>query len=242
MFARLLIVVVLMHLTFCNALLTPAPKLKAAFSNQKIKDVKIQKEGDIVDVHFEDGTAFAYHSLWLRDACRDDKHVVPGVGERELTATAAMLMDPVGMKATKCTVTPEGGLCVEWNDGQKMIADTPNSITDSTFTPSFLRSYADIVAKPIDTGASPRSIEDCEWIRPYTGYPDASAPKPENLNLWGNDQIEAGKFSFRRYKHSEAFGQNLGKYAFVCVRSLHDAYFDRFRPHNLTLQTLSLAL
>ena len=55
---------------------TPA----VSFANVIAKD-------EVVDVSFTDGSTFRFHSLWLRDACRDAHHVAAQAGEKILTAT-----------------------------------------------------------------------------------------------------------------------------------------------------------
>ena len=42
--------------------------------------------GKEAEIRFGDGSAFAFHALWLRDSCRDAAHV-EGEGERVLAAS-----------------------------------------------------------------------------------------------------------------------------------------------------------
>lgn len=175
----------------------------------RVKDFAVHSDGKLVDMHFSDGTAYTYHALWLRDACRDVNHVVANVGERQLTATAAMLETPEQLAVKSVDVSESGDVKIEWNSGLSMIDSIENTVQYSTFSSNFLRLYADVVAKPIKTNDKSHKKEEMEWLRPYTGYPDACAPKPSMINLWTNTDRKAGKFEFQRFQYSDAIAKNL---------------------------------
>ena len=152
-------------------------------SASKVTSANILDGGKTVRVQFDDKSCFAFHALWLRDACRDDHHVVRVAGERQLTATAAMLAKPDDLVATSIDMTEDGGLTVRWGGDGTMVGGVDNSVEDSTFTSAFLHSYADVVAKPLAAKPAPWRRPDLEWLRPYTGYPDAQAPLPGSTRL-----------------------------------------------------------
>ena len=144
--------------------------------------------GKHVQVYFADGSAYNFHSLWLRDACRDDEHVVGGAGERYLTATP---VGPSGVRAcslvaTGVRVCDDGLLHIRWGDESfgphEMAADPPRS---SRFPASFLRTYAELVAQPLAAGT--RSLtphDDLAFLTPYSGFPSARAPADDEVQLW----------------------------------------------------------
>jgi len=159
--------------------------------------------GKYVEVHFDDGAAYRFHSLWLRDACRDEEHVVGGAGERYLTAT------PVGpsgvsaenVRAASAEVGADGGLRVTWNDASlgphEMAADPPRV---SRFRTDFLRMYAEVVGEKLAAGARSSSAvhEDLAFLTPYSGFPSARAPKAEEMRLW-----KAADFAVPTFDYTE---------------------------------------
>ena len=172
-------------------------------SSSKVMGAEIVDDGKTVRVQFEDKSTFAFHSLWLRDACRDDRHVVKVAGERQLTATAAMLATPASLVATSLKVTEDGGLTVWWGGDSTMVGGVDNTVGDSVFTSAFLHAYADVVAKPLTPKPTAGKREDLEWLRPYTGYPDAKAPLPGTTTPWTNADIEAKRFQFTTMQYDD---------------------------------------
>jgi hypothetical protein len=180
-------------------------------TQNKVTTAQITNGGKLVEVQFVDGSVFAFHALWLRDSCRDDAHVVACAGERQLTATAAMISSPETIVAKALTVSSEGDLTITWDGDESRVGGVENSITESSFKGNFLRSYAEIVAKPMDAHTKEISLqqEDFEWLRPYTGYPSAKAPRRDTVNYWKNSEIESGKFKITTFDYKDATETNL---------------------------------
>ena len=185
--------------------------LKPTLTESKVKSAQIEGNGKLVEVQFVDGSIFAFHALWLRDSCRDDAHVVACAGERQLTATAAMISSPESIIAKSLTISAEGDLKIEWDGDESRVGGVENTITESFFKGNFLRSYAEIVAKPMDAHSEAASLqqEDFEWLRPYTGYPDAKAPRRDSVNYWKNAEIQSGKFKITTFNYADATETNL---------------------------------
>ena len=148
----------------------------------------VSADGKTVDVSFDDGSAFRFHSLWLRDACRDSEHVAGHAGERYLTATP---VGPSGVRpdrlaAKEATVGGDGLLHISWTEdsfgAHEMAADPPR---DSTFPSDFLRTYAssaaECLAQPtvMEAEAPPPADADFAFLAPYTGFRGARAPAPK---------------------------------------------------------------
>jgi alpha-ketoglutarate-dependent taurine dioxygenase len=190
---------------------TVTQNLNPSITQAKVRSAKVVNQGKLVEIEFVDGSAFAFHALWLRDACRDDAHVVACAGERQLTATAAMISSPHSILAKSLLVSADGDLQVKWDGDETRIGGVENSITESVFRGNFLRSYAEIVGKPLDSATMKESLlqDDFEWLRPYTGYPDAKAPRRDTVNYWKNSDIQAGKFEISTFKYEDANESNL---------------------------------
>ena len=157
--------------------------------------------GAHVEVFFADGAAYRFHSLWLRDACRDDEHVAGHAGERYLTATP---VGPSGVRAgqllaTSAHVCADGMLQVAWNDesycSHEMAFDPPRA---SKFQPAFLRAYAELVAQQLAIGAPSSSAvqDDLAFLTPYSGFPSARAPADDEIRLWRADEFDVPTFNF----------------------------------------------
>eukprot|EP00596_Hydrurales_sp_CCMP1899_P001977 CAMPEP_0119037486 /NCGR_PEP_ID=MMETSP1177-20130426/5863_1 /TAXON_ID=2985 /ORGANISM="Ochromonas sp, Strain CCMP1899" /LENGTH=498 /DNA_ID=CAMNT_0006998813 /DNA_START=118 /DNA_END=1615 /DNA_ORIENTATION=- len=187
--------------------MSPYPQLTEA----RVKQAQIIADGKLVEISFVDGSIFAFHALWLRDSCKDKEHVVAEAGERQLTATAAMIASPAALKAKSLTVSPEGDLVIQWDEDNTRIGGVENTVVNSIFKGNFLRSYAEIVAKPMDSSTKDACLreEQFEWLRPYTGYPDAKAPKPSSIHLWKNADIQSGKWKMTTYNYEDANPSNL---------------------------------
>lgn len=186
-----------------DALSATAPKRALSFG---ISEIEPTNDGKSIKITFEDSpdTSYLFHSLWLRDACRDENHVVGGgVGERILGATPLLTCNIKELKATGAVVfnndsnaSSEDDMKVEitWNDA----SSTPTS----TFDISFLREYADVAAQRITEGEQsqmPRTNEqenEMSWLKPYTGF--INAPAPSNSMLWSRETAD-----FPRFQHDE---------------------------------------
>ena len=160
--------------------------------------------GPYVDVTFADGVAYRFHSLWLRDACRDEDHVVGGAGERYLTATP---VGPSGVQATNVLATSakvgdDGLLHIAWNDesssaAHEMAADPPRA---SRFPTDFLRTYGEVVGEKLSAASAseepPVVHDDLAFLTPYSGFPSARAPNDEEMNLWKAAEFEPQSFDY----------------------------------------------
>eukprot|EP00316_Scyphosphaera_apsteinii_P004387 CAMPEP_0119313676 /NCGR_PEP_ID=MMETSP1333-20130426/29989_1 /TAXON_ID=418940 /ORGANISM="Scyphosphaera apsteinii, Strain RCC1455" /LENGTH=483 /DNA_ID=CAMNT_0007318573 /DNA_START=83 /DNA_END=1534 /DNA_ORIENTATION=+ len=159
----------------------------------------IEDSGRRLAVHFSDGFKCRFHSLWLRDACRDEMHVVQDAGERLLTAT------PVGpsgvcpdrLRASSAELSDPGGseLRVIWN-ADSILPSRDSELdppTASTFQANFLRSYAEVVAETIEPSTLSDGVaasllkDDLAWLRPFSGFKDTPAQPAEEMHLWRND-------------------------------------------------------
>ena len=185
--------------------------LNPLLTQAKVKTAQLQSNGKLVEINFADGSTYTFHALWLRDSCRDDAHVVACAGERQLTATAAMISRPETISAKSLSVTANGDLLINWEGDETRIGGVENSVTESIFKGNFLRSYAEIVAKPMTKTTEETTLiqEDFEWLRPYTGYPDAKAPRRDTVNYWRNEEIQSGKFNILTFKYEDANESNL---------------------------------
>lgn len=195
----------------------PPASSPPAFFSPRVSKVTPSSDGTAVDVRFsssdgdDDGetktttTTYRFHSLWLRDACRDARHVVGnGVGERILTSTPVAGSCDVGnVKALDAESSDDGGeVTIRWNGA--------SSTEASTYDADFLWEYADIVARSSNAAAAdaaenaedakPVEENEMSWLKPYTGYPHA--PAPLNPKLWTNENENDG-VEFVRFDHDE---------------------------------------
>jgi len=153
--------------------------------------------GSQVDIRFTDGAAYRFHGLWLRDACRDQRHVHQESTERVLEASPVVSgVSPLGCTPAGLEVK-HGVLSIKWGES--------DVVPESTFEPEFLRAYAKLVAKPLDgTQETASSSEDTDWVKPYDGVSNAGI-KSENMVLWKND----GKTDIPSFTHASlAEGDN----------------------------------
>lgn len=131
-----------------------------------------------VDLSFGDGSAFRFHSLWLRDSCRDQSHIMADAGERILSTSPVV----IGLRnpRVKEAFAEIDKLHVHWEDA---------SVKCSTFSGEFLRSYAHKVAKPLNEIAINEDIiaeTGDEWLSPYGEFPITKAPSSDSMHLWGS--------------------------------------------------------
>lgn len=116
-----------------------SPSIAPRDLSSALSKVESRNDGKQIAVTFEDGSSYLFHSLWLRDACRDLNHVVPSVGERQLTATAAMLGNPEDLSVKELLVAEDGqSMDIVWDNRCEMIEEE-NSVWQSTFTASMPR-------------------------------------------------------------------------------------------------------
>ena len=197
--------IVLASTALSAAALVPTTPAKPPFVSKIAAAAVIGAEGKTVDITFVDGSAFRFHSLWLRDACRDDEHVAGHAGERYLTATP---VGPSGVRpdllgAKEATVGSDGSLLhISWTDASfgdhEMAADPPRA---STFPSEFLRTYAssaaECLAQPTVKEAkapAPTANGEFTFLAPYSGFPGARAPAADEISLWRADELEVPVF------------------------------------------------
>jgi hypothetical protein len=89
-------------------------------------------------------------------------------------------VNPDGVAPESVTVK-SGTLSVQWG------ANDP--VKESTFEASFLRAYADMVAKPIEACAEPEKPApmDTDWLAPYDPTKTVGQNANGNMQLWKND-------------------------------------------------------
>lgn len=160
-----------------------------------VNAVSIEGDGATIAVRFEDGLHCRFHSLWLRDACRDDEHVAHFAGERLLTATP---VGPSGVRINELRAISadhsNDGRKVEltWSEssiGPHELAVDPPLV--STFPAAFLRSYAELVAETIeaadDSTTAAALTDDLAWLTPFSGFDGAPAQARASMHVWPND-------------------------------------------------------
>jgi hypothetical protein len=167
----------------------------------KVSNAIAVQDGKIVSVSFSDGSIYDFHSLWLRDACRDANHVAAEAGERILTATPIVGARANGqsitfdnLQATSIDILDDGTkISVHWNEDWK-----------SDFDVDFLRRYALVgvaqCTKEADATTSSSTGTNHHhqgewnekdniptWLEPFTGFPDARAVKDYEITSWKQD-------------------------------------------------------
>eukprot|EP00971_Amphidinium_carterae_P346005 6487250-Amphidinium_carterae.1 len=152
--------------------------------------------GAHVDFEFEDGTAFRFHSLWLRDACRDAAYVSAAAGERLLAHTAVAMPQQTlkQLQALHAYIGDDGETVrVEWSDSSSPV---------SSYSSAFLRSYAEKVAKPLtrSPGTSSPAALPGDWLLPYCGVAHAKAPSASTMNLWSAKEAD---FDLKYVSHND---------------------------------------
>ena len=139
-------------------------------SSKRPTIISASHDKDTVDVQFSDNSAFRFHTIWLRDACRDEHFVKTAAGERILHKT--LLVEGIdGVEATDVSIREDSRLEVQLANSQIC-----------SFDPQILRAYAPTVAKRLSDPSGFTGKDPLDWLRPYTGIPGAPAPK--NLDLW----------------------------------------------------------
>jgi len=152
----------------CQRVAARPQSTRASFDS--VLQAKIGPAG-CVDLCFHDGAAFRFHALWLRDACRTDVFV-NAASERILGKTLLVQGCPADLHATSAQTTADGGLRVDFSDGNS-----------GKFDAHFLRSYAGTVAHGLG-GESRRPLVETDWLKPYCGFPDVRSPGKAQVNLW----------------------------------------------------------
>eukprot|EP00471_Norrisiella_sphaerica_P013368 CAMPEP_0184492104 /NCGR_PEP_ID=MMETSP0113_2-20130426/22309_1 /TAXON_ID=91329 /ORGANISM="Norrisiella sphaerica, Strain BC52" /LENGTH=513 /DNA_ID=CAMNT_0026876755 /DNA_START=96 /DNA_END=1637 /DNA_ORIENTATION=- len=161
----------------------------------KVVDAAATEGGHQVDITFDDGARYRFHALWLRDACRGEKSVDSISGERYLDAT------PIGPYSSVYTNSihanevgvVEGNLIVHWTEN--------DSVKATVMRGDVLRSYADIVAQPmeaVEQAEETVSTSSLNWLLPYTGFSDAKAPRQDTIRPWNSQTA-----NFKLYDHDE---------------------------------------
>jgi trimethyllysine dioxygenase len=87
---------------------------------------------------------------------------------------------PTGITPSSVQVKA-GALSINWGEN--------DPVKESTFEPEFLRAYAKLVAKPLETAGAepaPKKDTDTDWVKPYDGLSKAGI-KSENMVLLKND-------------------------------------------------------
>jgi len=151
---------------------------------------RAQAQGRYIDVEFQDGNAYRFHAIWLRDACRDATHVSAAAGERILSNAAVVTGCQETISASELCVE-DGVMRVQWDDGKS---------PESSFDADFLRTHAKLVAAPLTETSGPTSPVpvDVEWLRPYCFFRGGEAPPPGALRLWAGagDDFRPREFKF----------------------------------------------
>lgn len=157
-------------------------------------------EGPNVNLSFKDGATYRFHALWLHDACRDPSYVSKAAGERILAMDPVVTQCPAGLMPKTISIEDSGMLRISWDN---------ENLADSTFDGEFLRTYAPIVGKKLNTveeTADPVEV-DVSWLRPYSGFPGTQAPDVSQMRLWKNDlNVLFGRYSYPSLKNA---GVNL---------------------------------
>lgn len=139
-----------------------------------------------VEVEFADATRFKFHNMWLRDSCRDTSHVQHS-SERVLDASPLIGgMQTADIKALH--VQEDGSLEVDWAEGV---------VPTSNFDPSFLRAYADVAGKPLESPSEAAAPVD-DFFDYLDGNKTPRGKSREELNLWKND----GEFKIPRFDYN----------------------------------------
>jgi len=89
-------------------------------------------------------------------------------------------VNPEGVAPESVTVK-SGALSVKWG---------PNDpVPESSFEPSFLRAYADLVAKPLEPCSEPEPLAPIEtdWLAPYDATQKVGMNANGHIQLWKND-------------------------------------------------------
>lgn len=167
------------YLPFTLLINSPGHKLHATVERPSVVSTlserttitSVSYNKDTVDVQFADDSSFRFHTMWLRDACRDDEFVKTAAGEKILHKT--LLVEGIdGVHAIDASIGEGNRLEVQLANNQKC-----------SFDPEMLRAYAPTVAKVLTKQTIVSDVKDpLRWLRPYTGIPGAPAPK--NLDLW----------------------------------------------------------
>lgn len=131
---------------------------------------KSSREAEIL---FGDGSTFCFHSLWLRDACRDTSHV-EAQSERKLSASPLVTRLPLSVGIKQITVENAGQLSVEWDCGE---------LKRSTFEAGFLRALAPLAGRQLTELPAPEKSSG-SWFEFLNGKGDAPFPEESELTLW----------------------------------------------------------
>jgi alpha-ketoglutarate-dependent taurine dioxygenase len=186
-----------------------------------VKDVSLTEcrpleGGRSVALGFSDGTKFQFSGLWLRDSCRNPSLVCEAAGERILDKIPFSTGGRGIVAEAKVASTSAEKLEVNWADESDVV---------STFDAGFLRQYAEAVAKDLakdpddcyakDGGKSEHAASDrWRWLQPYQGFAGSKAPVQGEVDLWKNEQREAGD-QFLHWDFNELVSSDEANLAFL---------------------------
>ena len=168
----------------------------------RVKQGQIVNDGEAVDITFNDGSAFRFHSFWLRDACRDDNHLLPSM-ERNVGASPVVAGIDASVKAQSIEMLSGGRhVKVEW----------PGSdvVSVSSFSALVLRAYAPRVAMALDRecGTWVQPSESMgptnAWLDPFdSSIEPPRAMDPSSLLFLSNRQQDVDRVPFAPYSWVE---------------------------------------
>ena len=158
----------------------------SASSGARVVAAKAADTSREAEVRFGDGSAFLFHALWLRDACRDAAHV-EAQSERVLTASPLVSRLPHSVGIKRIATEDDGrSIVVEWDHGD---------VERSTFEAGFLRALAPRAGKQLapadadadadaDAAAPKGGAAVGGWFEFLNGKHDTPVPPPSELGLW----------------------------------------------------------
>ncbi len=188
----------------------------------QLSSAELNENGKIITLSFSDGSKYNFHSLWLRDACRDENHVSAAAGERILTSTPVVgaiekTVTYDALRASNAEIMKDGKeLVLSWEN-----SNGGTSTKEGVFKVDFLKRYAlGGVAQCLEKGNDDSKSEGSAnveveepwnyqddipaWLEPYTGFPEARATLPDERISWNEFQVEEdGCVKFKRYQHKD---------------------------------------
>lgn len=143
----------------------------------RFKSIELVDDGESFDIAFNDGSAFRFHSIWLRDACRDEKHLLPSM-ERNVNISAVVAGVPANVKAQSMQVDSEMDcLTIHWPGN--------DVVRKSSLDALLLRAYAPRVAMALDgengPWIQPSVAPTSSWLDPF----DSSIEPPRAMDPSG---------------------------------------------------------
>jgi hypothetical protein len=166
----------------------------------KIKVFDVVNEGEGVDISFNDGSAFRFHAFWLRDACRDDNHLLPSM-ERIVSTSPIVAGVSANVKVQSIELGDDGeSINVKWSDDDVVAA--------SSFSATLLRAYAPRVAMALDREENPwvpvSSAPPNSWLDAFdSSIEPPRALDPASLRLLSNLPEHESRVPFVPYSWVE---------------------------------------